>query len=510
MAEPYRSGKNTWSLRSRKGGEDYLISGQPSARAAKQAERDYLNGLEAKGKPLGLGPHATTLAQAMSDWGLQRLPFLKSAPQLQRRINRYVRLADLPELVLEPAPDDGADGDDPAVSKPGRRKRSKARRRYFVVRVQEEHERDGERRIVNSLKGHRAKLAKKTASSDRLRRRLANMRVADITRHEVQQLIDAMRTEEAGVGTLQQEQALLRAFFYDAEEKWNWSAPARNPATALDMPAADNARDRVMTDDEERRLLSALSTARNRQATLVIRMLVETAMRCGEPLEHASWGDVDWNRCVLRLDDGKAGAREVPLSPRAVELLHELHGVGPRHPAEPIVRLSYPALTKVWTRACERAQIYDLVLHDLRHTAATRLALRTGNPFLVKKQTGHKTWSQLARYVNISADDVVKVLKDLDTSSEENVAGEAARVPSDVAARSDDACTQPDGNSGLSARRLGENVVEVDFGARQRIDSVPVDPVASMPSHSDDGSTPRPRKQMHGLIESSNPWPSRS
>ena len=478
MAKPYRSGKDVWSVRVRKGGIDQLLSGHPSPTAAAKAAKEFLQGLETKGQPLGFGPHATILAQALSDWGLQRLPFLKSAPQMQRRINRYLRLAELPELVLEPAPTADSDTDNPTVSKPGRRKKPKARLRHFVVRAQEEHERDSERRIVSSLKGHRAKLAKKTESSDRVRCRLANMRVADITRHDVQQLVDAMRTEEAGVGTLQQEQALLRAFFYHAEKKWNWSAPARNPATALELPAVDNARNRVMTEEEEQRLLAALRTARNRQATLVIRMLIETAMRCGEPLEHAFWGNMDWSRSVLQLDDAKAGAREVPLSPRAIELMHELHGVGPRHPAEPIVQVSYEALKRVWTRACERAEIYDLVIHDLRHTAATRLALRTGNPFLVKKQTGHKTWSQLMRYVHISADDVVHVWKELQPSPETGAPAAETQVASDVAAGSGDALAVADGTEAQEARTHGANVVSVDFGSRRRVGSVLDEPVA--------------------------------
>ena len=47
--------------------------------------------------------------------------------------------------------------------------------------------------------------------------------------------------------------------------------------------------------------------------------------------------------------------------------------------------------------ACERAGIKDLKIHDLRHTAATRMALKTGNVFLVKALTGHKTMEMLNR-----------------------------------------------------------------------------------------------------------------
>lgn len=459
-AQPYRTGKDVWSVRIRRNGHDVFISGLRSVQDARRAQAQYLEALQAKGQPAGRGPHATTLAQALSDWAVQRLPFLKSAPQLQRRVNRYLRLAELPLIVLQKIPGEAAE-DAAQRAKPGRRRKRATRLQHFVVRVQDTHERDGERRIVASLRDHRARRALATARSDRVRRRLANRAVADISRNDVQELIDAMRVDGAGIGTLQQEHALLRAFFYHAERKWNWAAPARNPASALDVPKVDNARDRVMSDDEERRLLVALAATRNRTAALVIQLLIETAMRCGEPLEQARWGNLDWDRCILRLDDGKTGSRDVPLSPRAVALLHALHGVGPRRPTDRIVQLSYPALAQVWTRACERAGIYDLVLHDLRHTAATRLALRTGNVFLVQQLTGHKTLSQVMRYVNLSARDVVDVLH-------------AAPLPPDTGLAPDATLREPgslDSTDGIAdghAGRGGSNVVRLDFAARRR------------------------------------------
>jgi hypothetical protein len=127
----------------------------------------------------------------------------------------------------------------------------------------------------------------------------------------------------------------------------------------------------------------------------------------------------------------------------------------------------------------------------------------------VKKQTGHKTWSQLMRYVNISADDVVEVLKELHASPEVNEPDAASQDASNVAAGSEHALAEADGNEAQDTLRHGANVVSVDFGARQRIDSVSVDPAPSMPSHSDDGSAQRRREPMHGLIGPSNPWPRR-
>lgn len=110
---------------------------------------------------------------------------------------------------------------------------------------------------------------------------------------------------------------------------------------------------------------------------------------------------------MLCLRDAKAGSRDVPLSPVAMQVLQDL---GPGKPDERIVKISYDALKKGMEQACERAGIKNLHLHDLRRTAATRLALKTGNLFLVKALTGHKTDAMAARYMQAGADDVVSVL----------------------------------------------------------------------------------------------------
>ena len=94
-------------------------------------------------------------------------------------------------------------------------------------------------------------------------------------------------------------------------------------------------------------------------------------------------------------------------------------------PGEPIVRITYEALRASWRLALKRAGIEDLHLHDLRHTAATRMALKTGNVFLVKALTGHKTMEMLARYVNVTADDVVNVMHTDDADAGKGAEGSA-------------------------------------------------------------------------------------
>ena len=126
-----------------------------------------------------------------------------------------------------------------------------------------------------------------------------------------------------------------------------------------------------------------------------------------EPLQHATWGNVDWERRIRSLNDGKAGKREVPLSPVAIQVLRDL---GPGEPDAPIVKITYDSLKKALERACKLAGINDLILHDMRRTGATRLGVKIGNIFLVQALTGHKAIVMAQRYLQVGADDVVNIL----------------------------------------------------------------------------------------------------
>lgn len=385
MAEAYQEGK-TFSARIRQDGFDVYVSGHSSSRAASKAAGKELAKRQSAGKPKGLGPQKTTLAQAMQDYGLQRLPYLKGAAQEARRINKYLRAAGLSTLIVSPLSD------------------AKKADVWFEVSLERPV---GTRKIPRGLNGHRRNLLSKTSGSDKHRAALATTNMADVERHDVQGFMDALRLDDLSAASIGLERALLRALFNHANCVWNWAALVQNPTTKLKMPKVNNERDRVLSAEEQTRLDAVLQDCRNGMVPLVYTLLRETAMRSSEPLERARWRDVDWDAKILRLKTSKTGKREVPLSRAALQVLRDLQ---PGEPDERIVRISYEAMRAAWRRACERAGIEDLRLQDLRHTAATRMALKTGNVFLVKALTGHKTLKMVERYVNVKASDVVDVM----------------------------------------------------------------------------------------------------
>ena len=104
-----------------------------------------------------------------------------------------------------------------------------------------------------------------------------------------------------------------------------------------------------------------------------LRLLMLTGCRRNEILT-LRWEDVDLEHDEIRLRDAKTGARAVPLSPTARQVLAAL----PRQPDNPWVisgrgpgtRLAN--LNAAWEVVRTKAGLEDVRLHDLRHSYALR------------------------------------------------------------------------------------------------------------------------------------------
>lgn len=407
-AQPYLEGAG-YAIRARHKGHEIYLSGYPTEAAINKEVRARRSQIDSHGAAKGRGPDRTTAAQALQDYAMARLRFKKGARQEAVRINNYLRAARLDTLLVTPlataAPATACEvASGPAKASSKGKKQTAPLTVYFRVTLEPYQ---AERVIANGLHAHRKAQLTKTADAQKHRAVLATRKLSSIRRDDMQNYMNAMRDEGVAPATMKLEQSIWKVLFNYAVKTWAWVSLQDNPATGLEMPPVDNERKRMMSHAEQAQLDAALLECRNTLVTPVLTLLVETAMRASEPLEHACWGDVDWTRRVLCLSDAKGGKRDVPLSPVAIQVLRDL---GPGEPDQRIVRISYDALKKGMERACERAGIENLHLHDFRRTAATRLALKTGNLFLVKALTGHKTDKMAARYMQVGADDVVAVL----------------------------------------------------------------------------------------------------
>ena len=122
-----------------------------------------------------------------------------------------------------------------------------------------------------------------------------------------------------------------------------------------------------------------------------LRLLMLTGCRRNEILT-LWWEDVDLEHDEIRLRDAKTGARAVPLSPTARQVLTTL----PRQPDNPWVisgrgpRARLSNLNATWGVVRKKAGLEDVRIHDLRHSYASR-ALSLGESLpMIGKLLGHR------------------------------------------------------------------------------------------------------------------------
>lgn len=211
------------------------------------------------------------------------------------------------------------------------------------------------------------------------------------------------RLKDYAPKTVVNEIALLSNAFNIAKKEWGMESLS-NPIEMVSKPRISNARDRRLSEEE---LDKIIATTGSRELPAIIRLLTETAMRRGE-LSKLRWEHVDLKDRVAILYDTKNGEdRVVPLSSRAISALTAL----PRRIDGKVFGICPDAITKAFSRACERAGVTDARIHDLRHEATSRLFEKgTLDMMEVATITGHKTLQMLKRYTHLRAKDLVRKL----------------------------------------------------------------------------------------------------
>lgn len=237
------------------------------------------------------------------------------------------------------------------------------------------------------------------------RRPIAGTALSNLTPARVASYRD-QRLQEVTAGTVLRELAYLSAIINHARREW--ALGLSNPVSAIRKPAAPLGRDRVLSSDEEVKLLSALAPSGRRNPWMLplVTLALETAMRRGELLA-LRWKEVNLDRRTAALLTSKNGAgRVVPLSTRAVQALAAL----PRSETGPVFPLQHFSVAKAFDRAVVRANIGNFRFHDLRHTAVTRLARKVPNVVELSAISGHKSLHMLKRYYHPSAEDLAAKL----------------------------------------------------------------------------------------------------
>lgn len=235
---------------------------------------------------------------------------------------------------------------------------------------------------------------------------IAAIMLDSITGDDFQQWINRQTTSPA---TINRDLNLMGSVLRDARKLWRWTT--NNPMREVSRPKQPPARDRLISQDEIKRVLLALEYdeqmpvhSMRQQIAVAFLLALETAMRQGE-IWGLRWEAVQLERRFLTLTETKNGTRrDVPLSLRAVELFKKIGTTEGR-----VITCNQASAQTVFRRAVALAGIENLTFHDSRHEAITRLA-RKLDVLDLARMVGHKDLRSLQIYYNATAEDIAKRL----------------------------------------------------------------------------------------------------
>jgi integrase len=213
-----------------------------------------------------------------------------------------------------------------------------------------------------------------------------------------------VRHQERTPATVNRYMAVLSHAFTIAVKEWQWLED--NPLRKVSKPKEPRGRVRFLSDSERARLLAACRAHKSPDLYLAVVLSLSTGARQQEIMS-LRWYQVDLNAGVIRLEQTKNGERRaLPLTGHALDLVRERAKVRridtdllfPSHhdTAKPI------NLRNVWLAALKQADIKDFRWHDLRHSAASYLAMNGATLAEIAEVLGHKTLAMVKRYAHLS------------------------------------------------------------------------------------------------------------
>jgi len=279
------------------------------------------------------------------------------------------------------------------------------------------------------LRDH-ADLHKKSAKRDReilktLNRFFGSAILHEITSHRIEQFKRdrlngtwrAFRQKRGAnpvkPATVNRELDTLKSILSKAVE---WKYLVDSPARGVKRFRVQNRRTRVLSADEQRRLLDACERMPKLEALLKLALI--TGARIGELLA------LRWEDCqdgYLTFWDTKNGkVRRIPITGTIGALLAARPRIHAWVFTNTKTERPYTTIRKVFERALDRAKITtgDVTVHTLRHTALSRMIEHGLDDYTVMSISGHSSTRMLERYTHPTLERRIAALDTFNLSTE--------------------------------------------------------------------------------------------
>lgn len=226
--------------------------------------------------------------------------------------------------------------------------------------------------------------------------------LTNIQRHEVEGWLNNLLSSGLAPSTCNRILAVFKTIYSFAVKYGNlpvWQSPC---AGVLPF-RIHTRRERCLSLADAQRLMRELKKMHCQEATALI-LLLSTGARKSEIL-HARWEDVNLDVKMLKVPLSKSGKpRYISLSDEAIAILRNM----PKHPNSPWL---FPSRTpkkplrdiyRFWNKLRRRIGLYDVRIHDLRHTFASLLVNAGHSLYEVQKLLGHSDPRITMRYAHLN------------------------------------------------------------------------------------------------------------
>lgn len=250
------------------------------------------------------------------------------------------------------------------------------------------------------------------------RMRVREITHADLNSYRVIRLKTPTRyNRERAIAGMNRELVVLRRIFsIGVRQGFLYKSPFSSGDTLISS-ADETKRCRILTRDEEARILAAIDREPKRGHIRGIFLCgVDLALRRGE-IFTLKWSDVDFERRVLTVrafNCKTARSRTVALTSRLHEWLlrwRDCRGWS----VDSLVFGVRITIKTAWTKICREAGVEDCHFHDTRATCITRMIEAGMPPAAVMRVSGHTTLSSFFVYVRANDDTIFRAAAALDT-----------------------------------------------------------------------------------------------
>jgi integrase len=214
--------------------------------------------------------------------------------------------------------------------------------------------------------------------------------------------------------------AALSQVYTEVAGPWKWMSKDQNPMPEIKKEKESQGRVRFLNDDEREALLKACKDSSNAVLFPIVTIAISTGARFSE-IMRLTWENVSFDQRRIILKDTKNGStRAVPLAGLAFDEMKALSKVkridsklifASKQTPKPGKAIKPISIRTAWETALRKAGIENFHFHDLRHTAASYLAMNGASLAEIAEVLGHKTLQMVKRYSHLSEQHVLGVVE---------------------------------------------------------------------------------------------------